>query len=242
MRRPSLVPALAVVATLAAACSSGCAAPIDRAPHLGLTAPALPLDAPAASSWSEWNPTSPVAASLAPASPAPLRVGGPWISHVTLLGGGRWLDEDDWEPLEKQLTAGLELDESAAEDGNGYEAGVLYAADEDVLESKTYEAYAGFRHTFGEETEAWHPFLSAGLSAVYGELELPSPGSNPADDDIIFGAYARAGLLWDLSERVRIGLDYRHLFAQDYEFEVGGQDLERSGDNDQVLVSVGFEF
>jgi len=239
MRRPSLVLALAAVA------ASGCAASTDRPPDLHLTAaaaPGTPIDAPAASTWSEWSPSPPAAAPMAPASPAPLRVGGPWISHITLLGGGRWLDKDEWEPLEEQLTFGLELDESRADDGNGYEAGVLYAEDEDNLKSTTYEGYAGYRYTFGEATEAWHPFLSVGLSAVYGELELPSPGSNPADDDIIFGAYARAGLLWDVSERLRLGLDYRHLFAQDYEFEVAGQDIERTGENDQVLLSLGFEF
>ena len=245
MRRPSLVLALAAVA------ASGCAASIDRNPSLGLAelasltapaAPPAPVDAPAASAWSEWSPSSPTVASVAPLSPAPLRVGGPWISHITLAAGGRWLDEDDWEPVEEQLVFGLQLDESTADDGNGYEVGVLYAEDEDNIESTMYEGYLGYRHTFGEDTEAWHPFLSAGLSAVWGELELATPGSNPGDDDIIFGAYGRAGLLWDVSERVRVGVDYRHLFAQDFELEIDGQDIERSGDNDQVLVSLGFEF
>lgn len=240
MRRP-----LVALAALAAVASSGCAAPAPRNPGLHLTAAAsapAPIDASAAATWSEWSPSSPAAAFVTPASPGPLRVGGPWISHITVMAGGRWLDEDDWEPLEEQLAFGLQLDEVESEDGNGYEIGVLYAEDEDDLEATTYEGFVGYRHTFREDTEAWHPFVSAGLSAVWGEVELPTPGSNPGDDDIIFGAYARAGLLWDVSERVRLGLDYRHLFAQDYEFELAGEDVERSGDNDQVLLSLGFEF
>ena len=242
MRRP-----LVALAALAAVASSGCAAPTPRNPDLHLTAAAsAPVDAPAASTWSEWSPSSPAlapaAAFVTPASPAPLRVGGPWISHITVLGGGRWLDKDDWEPLEEQLVFGLQLDEAEAGDGNGYEIGVLYADDEDNIEATTYEGFVGYRHTFREDTEAWHPFVSAGLSAVWGEVELPAPGSNPGDDDYIFGVYARAGLLWDVSERVRLGLDYRHLFAQDYELELAGQDVEKSGDNDQVLLSLGFEF
>lgn len=242
MRRSCLVLAVAAVALAgcAAATPRGLSAPgvVSLAAPAGPAAPSglpAPADLPAVSGWTDALVLTPISPAV-PVAPPPLRVGGPWISHVSLLGGGRWLDKD-WDPIDKQLTYGLEVDESEAASGNGYEVGALYAHDEDDIEATTYELYGGYRYTFGDATQDVHPFLSLGVSALNSELEL-----GDSDDDTIFGAYARAGLLWDVSERVRLGLDYRHLFAQDFEWEVGGVEVSADGDYDQVLLSLGFEF
>lgn len=184
----------------------------------------------------------PSRATLAAPAPAAPGVGGRWISHVSLLGGGRWLEKSDWEPLEHQLLGGLELDESFAATGNGYEAGFLYAEDEDDLESTSYELYGGYRYTFRAAEEGLHPFVSLGLSAQKCELEASVAGVNDTDDDTVVGAYARAGLLWDLSERVRLGLDYRRFISGDLDFELLGSDVQANSDYDQVVLSLGFEF
>lgn len=230
---------LLLVAFAAPGCATGAA--IDRDVDLDLSrielaAPvrAAPLDAPAVT---EWQPLVAVpATTLAPR--ALPEVGGLWISHVSLLGGGRWLDKDDWSPLEHQLVFGLEVDESDAASGNGYEVGALYAHDEDDLESTTYEAYGGYRYTFDvAETEGVHPFVSLGLAVSQAELK-----AGDTDDDTVVGPYLRAGLLWDVSERVRLGLGYRRLFADDYDFDVGGSNVHANADYDQVTLSLGFEF
>ena len=227
---------------LAALVGPSCATSAPPAPSLSplaLAAPArAPLDTPAPTEWRTLA-AAPVTALAAPASPAPVfEVGGLWISHVSLLGGGRWLDKADWSPLEHQETFGLEIDESYAESGSGYEVGALYAHDEDNGESTTYEAYGGYRYTFdAAATEGVHPFLSLGLAVSNAELK-----SGDSDDDTVVGPYLRAGLLWDVSERVRLGLDYRRLFADDYDFELNGSDIQRDADYDQVTLSLGFEF
>ena len=242
MRRiPSL---LVVLAVATAGCATGTPMPRDAdldlsRIELGAPARPAPLDAPGAT---EWQPLAAVA--TAPATTAaPLAprarpdVGGLWISHVSLLGGGRWLDKNDWSPLEHQLVFGLEIDESYAETGNGYEVGALYAHDEDDLESTTYEVYGGYRYTFGPAEQELHPFVSLGVAASRAELDAGS-----TDDDTVFGAYARAGLLWDIGDRVRLGVDYRRLFADDYDFDVGGSNVHADADYDQVTLSLGYEF
>ena len=231
---------------LAALGAPGCAtgpAPASL-PDLSLLALAAPaseaaLDAPAPSEWRTLVAAPATALAIAPASPAPVfGVGGLWISHLSLLGGGRWLNKDDWSPLQHQQVFGLEIDESYAETGSGYEAGALYAHDEDDLESTTYEFYGGYRYTFDAAAqEGLHPFISLGAALSHAELD-----AGETDDDIVLGAYLRAGVLWDVAERVRVGLDYRRLFAEDYGFDLGGSHVNADADYDQLTLSLGFEF
>jgi len=237
------VPSLVLVLVLAAVAATGCATsagPVGHNAPLHLTE----LSAPAPSASTEWSEL-PLAAAVVPAAsalPRAPRVGGPWISHIALLGGGRWMDEDDWGTLDKQLVAGVQVDEYKSDSGHGYEVGVLYAHDEDELEFTSYELFGGYRHTFGAEGDELHPFLSAGASVTRGELEVSGPSVDDSDDDVVLGAYLRAGLLWDVSERVRLGVDYRRLFAEDFEFDLAGSSSDPAANSDQVVLSFGYEF
>ena len=86
--------------------------------------------------------------------------------------------------------------------------------------------------------EAHADLVTRGLDLEHARIKLTAPGVSEADDDLVAGAYARAGLLWDITERVRLGVDYRYLFAQ--EFNIFDTDL--AADYDQVTFSLGFAF
>jgi len=119
----------------------------------------------------------------------------------------------------------------------------MYSTEDDDIggvdaETRTYELYAGYRYTFSPEEEGLHPFLSVGLDAINAELDVTGAHG---EDDTVVGAYARAGLLWDVSDRLRLGVDYRHLFADDFEIDFGpGAEIEADADYDQVVFSVGW--
>jgi hypothetical protein len=224
---------LIVVALLTAGCASGYRAhPLGTGPTAG---PSLAPPSPAGSPQDDWQG----------------RHADAWRSrHFTLLGGMRSLDEDEWAPLDDQPTFGIEVDEYNRGDGEGYEFGLLFAGeDDDVLdpyfglgtfdvESDTLEFYAGWRKTFRALEEGYHPYIAAGLAVLFTELEISGAGLSEDDDDIVPGLYVRLGILWDLDERWRLGLDYRHLFADDA--DLFGEDLDV--DHDQLLLTLGWAF
>jgi len=238
-----------LVLSVVALASLGCATSTISTPELtSLSATSLTVASGSADSngWSTLEPST-VVPGLTESASSSRPAAAPLSHHITLMGGKRWLD-DDWDPLDDPPAFGLEFDDSNPASGHGYEVGVLYTNDDDdetlpiigevKAETTTYELYGGYRHTFDAGESGLHPFVSAGLNVMYGELELSALGQSDDDHDTVFGAYARAGLLWDIAERLRLGLDYRHLFTQD--LEVFDDDFD--SDYDQVMLSLGWAF
>jgi hypothetical protein len=243
MSRVPLV--LSVVALAALGCATSTSSKLEL-PDVSAASLSAAGGAADSNGWSTLEPSAAVSGltgSASSSSPAVARSG----RHITFMGGKRWLD-NDWEPLDEPAAFGLEFDDSNPGSGHGYEVGVLYTNDDDdesfpiigevEAEATTYELYGGYRHTFDADDSGLHPFVSAGLNVMYGELELSALGESDDDHDTVFGAYARAGLLWDIGERLRLGLDYRHLFTED--LEVFDDDVD--SDYDQVMLSLGWAF
>jgi hypothetical protein len=238
------------VLTFTALASVGCATNSGASHELAAFSAAdlaAPVETAPSSAWSEADLSTAVVRSAPAESSSAPSAAAALSNHITMMGGKRWLD-DDWEPLDEPYAFGLEFDHSSPS-GHGYEVGALYTNEDDDLfsvpgigtvsaETTTYELYAGYRYTFNADETGLHPFVSAGLNAEYGELELSAPGTSTDDDDTAFGGYARAGLLLDIGERLRLGLDYRHLFTQDLEVF----DTDFNSDYDQVMLTLGWAF
>jgi len=58
------------------------------------------------------------------------------------------------------------------------------------------------------------------------------------DGELIVGGYARAGLLWDLNQRLRLGADYRYFIGENIEIF----DESLNTDYGQLVFSLGFAF
>jgi opacity protein-like surface antigen len=169
--------------------------------------------------------------------------------HFTVLIGERQLDDDEWDPVEDQLAAGIEFNASDSDSGHGFEIGTTYSQnDDDVgfvdVDGNVFEVYGGYRYTFGLDRDhsdpdlgRVHPYLGAGGAVLRGEVEVDTPGGNDSDDDISPGAYIRAGVGFDLTEELRIGVDYRHLFLSD--MDIGPID---DADFDMFTLTLGFKF
>ena len=73
--------------------------------------------------------------------------------HLTLLFGGRWMNDNDWEPVDDHLAGAVEFDASDPYTGHGYEAGVGYSWDSSNsgnrnVDGDVYDIYLGYRYTF----------------------------------------------------------------------------------------------
>jgi opacity protein-like surface antigen len=159
--------------------------------------------------------------------------------HVTALVGARKVDDNTADNLgiDEQFMLGLGVDMSDPQTGNGFEAGFEGSGDDGTkngqdVELHLFDIYGGYRKTFHPQDAQVHPYLAGGLAVLHGELDV-----GPDDDDTTLGAYVRAGISVDVSEKVRLGVDYRHMFA----------DLDFFGDNfdadfNQLALSIGFPF
>lgn len=254
-----------VVASLLGALPAGCAtAPGSvamRVPVIGRDGSAAPGDGPAASAapsgsaWSEWGSTADAAPAAGSGAAQDWR--GRHVSsqadprHVTLLVGARQMEKDTWIPVENQTAFGLEFDETDLATGHGYEFGVAYSDDDDSedllgvdldIEGETAEVYGGYRYTFRAGEEGYHPYVGLGVSVIRAEFEGSVLGVSASDDDVSPGAYVRAGIGWDVGTRMRIGLDYRHLFATDIDLDLGGGSVDGNANFDQLALSLGWAF
>lgn len=175
-----------------------------------------------------------VALQDAPASPA----ASTRANRIVLYLGARGLDEDDYEPVDKQGTIGLEFVHEFADFPLGFEVGVMGSGDEDDsggldFEAATGEIHAGLRKTFGGE--AIHPYVGAGLSVIAAEVKVS--GSSTRDDESAAG-YVHGGVSFDVAEAFFIGVDVRALFGSD--LDIGG--VSTDADYGQVALVLGFAF
>ena len=186
--------------------------------------------------------------------------------HITLLLGERFLDEDDWDPVEDQLAGGVEYDAYDHDTGNGFEVGGIYSQNDDEVggvdvDAYTAEAYGGFRHTFNPDDD--HDGVRRDrngdgvvddrddaydddddldvhpyLSAGLAVIRAEvDTDPGSGDDDTSPGAYLRAGLAFDVGDSTRLGLDYRHMFLTDVDIGPIGD-----VDYDQLMLTLGFAF
>jgi hypothetical protein len=159
-------------------------------------------------------------------------------TYITVMYGNRQLRDSNAKDLGlgRQPIYGAEIEGFDASDGNGYEAGVQYAAKSsnssgNSTETRLTEFYGGYRKTFRAD-QSLQPYVSVGLSVLDGAVDF---GTN-SGDDTAFGVYVRAGLNWAF-DRLRFGIDYKHLFAS---LDLAGANVD--ADYDQIALTAGFAF
>jgi hypothetical protein len=164
-------------------------------------------------------------------------------TRVSLLVGQRNFDEDDYEPVDEQVMAGIEFVHEARESVIGWEFGLAGSATEedDVLfgadvEAKTGEIYAGIRKSIG--TGMVRPYIGGGIAYIHSELELSGPMVSESVDDGSFAGYAHVGVSLGLTSAFFVGVDARLLFASDLDYE----DFDSDADYVQLALTIGGAF
>ncbi len=175
--------------------------------------------------------------------PSPQSKSPAGVSNMTVLVGQRFLDEDDWEPLEEPVAFAVEFDRYGRFDPAGFEFGFSYAEDSGNVgaidvDSQIWELYGGVRKTFSLAEDRLHPYLSAGASWSNAEVDASLGGLSTDIDDDALGFYLRGGVYYTFGGGLNLGIDYRKLLGADYD----AQGESADGDFDQFSLSLGYSF
>lgn len=100
----------------------------------------------------------------------------------------------------------------------------------------TLGAFANIAYEFNSQSRI-RPFVGAGV----GFAQVSYDDGVVDDDDIGFAYQARAGVAYDINERLTGELAYRYLNVTDVEFGAGGASPV-SGDYDNQTVTVGLRY
>lgn len=171
----------------------------------------------------------------------------PPTGRLSLLLGGRSLSDDDFQPTDAPGIFGIEYSQVPDLGGLGFEFGVQFgfASEDGVqlsnnsvanIELQQAELYAGVRAELGKG--AIRPYVGGGGTFLSTTTRVEQGFLATESDDSVLGAYLHAGLQADLTRNLFIGVDYRHIFAGDYEINGG----EVSSEYDQIAAVLGFSF
>ena len=160
--------------------------------------------------------------------------------NANFVLGGRWLDEDEWEPVEEQGVFGVTVDFGKESWPINLAAGFMVSGSEEDfgavdIEGSITEFSFGVLKTWKEGTI--RPFVGGGLALVEAEIEVDGPGGASASDDDNSGAiYGQGGVYWRIGPRFNIGGDVRVLLGSDV--EIGG--VDREADYFQIGLLLGW--
>ncbi|HIG12345.1 MAG TPA: hypothetical protein EYG30_12000 [Planctomycetes bacterium] len=159
--------------------------------------------------------------------------------HATRLTSsvGRAELGDDFDPVDEQTIAGLEISHVPIEGGIGMEFGLRYGKGSGSLgaiyhELENYEVYAGPRYEWNQAP--WRPYLSAGLSAISVRGTRTGAESATLSD---IGFYLGGGIDYEVGENMYLGLGLRKTFEQEGELYGPGE-----LDSWQYLLRFGMAF
>lgn len=144
---------------------------------------------------------------------------------VHVFVGQKFLDEEDWEPLDTQFELGID----AALGGDDWpiwiNIGIFGANDEEELsaveevEVTTTEFSLGINKTWTRRQ--FRPFLAGGLAFVNSDIEFRDPGGVFEEEDSGVGLYAQGGGYWRIGSSFNLGGMLRYSVFSD-DFEGGG--------------------
>lgn len=161
--------------------------------------------------------------------------------------GPRSFEDEDFGRLDDHVAFTLDYCEPMGLRRVRLEGGFAYSNDEgdaevggeDVnLDAHTYELSLGanWSHLFGRV----RPFAGAGASVLWLEKEGVDDDLDLVfeDEDTAVGGYAKAGVLFEITPRSHVGIEFRHFEGGDASFD--GTELETSYDQVVLILGTGF--
>jgi hypothetical protein len=144
--------------------------------------------------------------------PTELTTGG-HSNRVSLYAGKRDLDKDDYDPVDRQNTLGLEYVRETPGSIVGFEVGAMGSEKKEHesgfdVKGRTGEIYAGLHKGFGYDVV--RGYVGAGVSYIQSKIDVEGVGD---DDDASLAGYVHGGITADLGTSAYIGLDLRYLFG-----------------------------
>ncbi len=171
-------------------------------------------------------------------------------ARVGIHLGGRQLETLDFEPTDELGVFGVDFVQVRPPGNLGLEFGLMFAYDEENnvtlpnssvgdLELSQAEIYVGARSEFGDGPI--RPYIGGGGTLLSATRTLSQGFTEADDDDTTVGVYLHGGIQADINEVFSIGIDYRHVFGRDFEFDgAGGTSFDVDSDYDQLTFVLGF--
>jgi hypothetical protein len=153
--------------------------------------------------------------------------------NINMLFGQKYLDDDDWEPVEDQLLLGVMFDITPAGSPIAFAVDMLATSDEDDF----YDGF-DFYEVTGSTTEIdlgirWYTppsvvrgYIGGGLAVINAEIEVAVNGYEASEDDTAVGYFINGGLIVTLMNHLNLGLNARYSAA---DVEIAGYDTEAGG-------------
>jgi hypothetical protein len=163
--------------------------------------------------------------------------GGQWTGNVNLTLGGKYLDSDDWEPVENQGELGVSLDFRERSWPVNLLVQFLGSSADDTLhgvdvKGETSEFRLGVRKIF-EPDGTIRPFVSAGVASVWAKTRGEAGGYSVSDDDSALGVFIDGGLYFTINRVFNLGVEVGYSAAQ---VDFMGEDGEAGGTHAGLLV------
>ena len=161
-----------------------------------------------------------------------------WTGNINLFIGQKWLDEDDWKPLDKQFELGIQYDFRPVQWPVNLTVDVSYSWDHGNVydpwlgsidvEARTLEINPGVRKIW-EQHSYIRPFIGAGPALIWVDGEGSALGVTVSDDDWGLGVWAGGGAYITLVDHLNLGLEAKYSWADvelmDVEGKAGGWHL-----------------
>jgi hypothetical protein len=161
-------------------------------------------------------------------------------ANINAFLGAKFLNEDDWEPLETQGEFGVLIDFKPKSWPVSMAIDTLASYDEETttivvpgvgsvseeVQGSTGEFDLGVRK-YWEPHPKMHPYLGGGLAFISAAVQAKtSKYTYVRDDDVGVGLWINGGVFWTLEKHFNIGVDARLSGAQvdlfDDERQAGG--------------------
>ncbi len=92
-----------------------------------------------------------------------------------------------------------------------------------------------YRYPIGAQFET---YIGGGAGGVYSILNIDEPGISDDDGDVVFGWQAIAGVRYNISETMSVGVGYKYLGTSEGEFKIGGIKVETDNLNNHAFGAV----
>jgi hypothetical protein len=159
-----------------------------------------------------------------------------WTGNINAFLGMKYLDEDDWEPIEGQGELGVAVDFKKQGWPVSIAIGYLFSYADDTMlifdpflgnvqfdfEGETSELSFGIKKIW-DHFPSVRPFLGGGIALISAEIKGRALGVTVSDDDNTIGIWIGGGVYWTLAEHFNIGFDLRWSKAEVTLFGVDGE-------------------
>jgi len=160
-----------------------------------------------------------------------------WTGNANAFLGQKTLDQDDWEPADKQAEFGVLVDFKQNQWPVSIAIDLLASVDEVTvlgvnLEASTTELDVGVRKIWEVEGSSIRPYIGGGIAFVGAEIKETSFTSLTFSDNGT-GIWLNGGIYWTLGQSFNLGLDLRYTQADVTFF---GEDVKAGGTHAGIIL------